>query len=145
MIGDLPQDHMFFVEEISPHGKAQKKVVARESGEAEYRVMVLTTCELIWLKQLIKELKFVEIGSMRLICCDQLAHHIASNPVFHERTKHLKVDCHFICEKIASGEISTSFVSSNDQLANLLTKVLRGLRISYICNKLVAFDLYALV
>ncbi|RVX10360.1 Retrovirus-related Pol polyprotein from transposon RE1 [Vitis vinifera] len=69
--------------------------------------------------------------------------HIASNPVFHERTKHIEVDCHFIREKIASGCVATSFVNSNDQLADIFTKSLRGPRIKYICNKLGAYDVYA--
>ena len=64
----------------------------------------------------------------------------ASNPIFHEMTKHIEVDCHFIREKIASGCMATSFVNSNDQLADIFTKSLRGPRIKYICNKLGAYD-----
>ena len=77
---------------------------------------------------------------MKLICDNQTALHIASNPIFHERTKHIKVDCHFIREKIASGCMATSFVNSNDQLVDIFTKSLRGPRIKYICNKLSAYD-----
>ena len=80
---------------------------------------------------------------MKLICDNQAALHIAYNPVFHERTKHIKVDCHFIREKIASGCVATNFVNSNDQLADIFTKSLRGLRIKFICNKLSAYDVYA--
>jgi hypothetical protein len=54
-----------------------------------------------------------------------------------------EIDCHFIREKILSPQIVTSFVNSNDQLADIFTKSLRGPRISYICNKLDAYDIYA--
>lgn len=57
--------------------------------------MTLATYELIWLKQLIQELKFVEVSQMKLLCNNQVALHIASNPMFHERTKHIEIDCHF--------------------------------------------------
>ena len=66
--------------------------------------------------------------------------HITSNPVFHERTKHIEVECHFIREKIATGCLATSFVNSNDQLAYIFIKSLRGPK--YICNKLSAYDIY---
>ena len=124
--------------------KSKKQhVVARSSVEAEYRAMALTTCELIWLRHLLQELRFGKDEQMKLICDNQAALHIASNPIFHERTKHIEVDCHFIREKIASGCMATSFVNSNDQLADIFTKSLRGPRIKYICNKLGAYDIYA--
>ena len=80
---------------------------------------------------------------MKLICDNQVALHISSNPIFHEMTNHIEVDCHFIREKIALGCMTTSFVNFNDQLADIFTKFLRGSRIKYICDKLGAFDLYA--
>ncbi|RVW96191.1 Retrovirus-related Pol polyprotein from transposon RE1 [Vitis vinifera] len=125
--------------------KSKKQdVMARSSAEVEYRGMTLATCELIWLKHLLQELRFGKDEQMKLICDNQAALHIASNPVFHERTKHIEVDCHFIREKIASGCVAISFVNSNDQLTDIFTKSLRGPRIKYICNKLGAYNIYAL-
>ena len=103
----------------------------------------LATYELIWLRHLLRELRFGKDEEMKLICDNQAALHISSNLVFHERTKHIKVDCHFIRDKIASGCMTTSFVNSNDQLSNIFTKSLRGPRIKYIRDKLGTFDLYA--
>ena len=91
--------------------------------------MTTTTCELVWIKQLLQELKFCEVKQMKLYCDNQAALHIASNPMFHERTKHIEIDCHFVREKLLSKEISTEFVNSNDQLADIWTKFVRGPRI----------------
>ena len=125
--------------------KSKKQdVVARSSAEAEYQVMALATCELIWLRQLLQKLRFGKDEQIKLAYDNQTALHIASNPVFHEKTKHIEVNCHFIREKIASKCVATSFVNSNDQLANIFTKSLRGPRIKYICNKFGAYDIYAL-
>ena len=76
--------------------------------------MALATCKLIWMRHLLQELRFGKDEQMKLICDNQAALHIASNPVFHKRTKHIEVNCHFIREKITSGCMATSFVNSND-------------------------------
>jgi len=121
----------------------KQSVVARSSAEAEYRAMASAACELIWLKQLLQELQFGDVTQMTLVCDNQAALHISSNPVFHEKTKHIEIDCHFIQEKVMSEDIKTEFVNSSDQLADIFTKSLRGPRIDYICNKLGTYDLYA--
>jgi hypothetical protein len=79
--------------------KSKKQIIVpRSSTEAGYRVMTRTTCELLWLKHLLEELKFAELGPMELMCDNQSTLYISSNPIFHERTKHIEVDCHFIRE-----------------------------------------------
>jgi hypothetical protein len=66
------------------------------------------------------EIKILE--SMKMHCDNQVARHIASNVIFHERTKHIEVDCHFIREKLQLKEIEIPFVRSGDQLGDIFTK-----------------------
>ncbi|RDX64646.1 Copia protein, partial [Mucuna pruriens] len=122
----------------------KQNTVARSSAEVEYRAMTSATCELIWVKQLIQELKFADVQPMKLYCDNQAAIHIASNPVFHERTKHIEIDCHFVREKLLTKEIGTEFVNSNNELVDIFTKSLRRPQIQAICPKLGTYNLYAL-
>ena len=62
--------------------------------------MASLSYELVWVKQLLQELKFCEIQILKMYCDNQVALHIASNPIFHKRTKHIEIDCHFIREKL---------------------------------------------
>ncbi|XP_047262141.1 secreted RxLR effector protein 161-like isoform X1 [Capsicum annuum] len=48
--------------------RKKQSVVARSSAEAEYRAMTAATCKLVWIKQLLRELKFGETGKMELVC-----------------------------------------------------------------------------
>lgn len=79
-------------------------------------------CELIWLKSIFEDLRIKCDKPMRLYCDNKSAISIAHNPVQHDRTKHIEVDRHFIKEKLVNDLICTPYVSSQGNLANLLTK-----------------------
>ncbi|CAH9055335.1 unnamed protein product [Cuscuta epithymum] len=121
----------------------KQNVVSRSSAESEYRAMAQSACEIIWISHLLTELGLKTSMPAKLWCDNQAAIHIANNPVFHERTKHIEVDCHFIREKIQKGLISTEYVKTGEQLGDLFTKALNGIRVDYLCNKLGMINIYA--
>ena len=65
----------------------KQDIVSRSSAEEKYRVMAHTTCEMVWLKNLLMKLDFRQLGSMPMHCDNQSAIYIAQNQVFHERTR----------------------------------------------------------
>jgi len=124
---------------ISSKSKKQSGVV-RSSAEAKYRTMASTTFEFVWLKQLLKELQFGDVHQMTLICNNQATLHVSSNFVFHDKTKHIENDYHFIQEKIVSRDIKFEFVNLTGRLPDIFTKSLQRPIIDYISNKLSTYN-----
>lgn len=73
--------------------------------------------------QLLKDLGLKKLPSVNLKCDNQVALYIAANLVFHERTKHIEVDLHFVRDKVVEGLIKPSYVPTHLQLVDLLTKI----------------------
>lgn len=86
--------------------------------------MALTTCEVKWLSSLLKDLGLKNLPPTILKCDNKAALAIAANPVQHEKTKHVDIDCHFVRDQLKDGFIKTEYTSSNNQVADILTKIL---------------------
>ena len=100
----------------------KQSVVAKSSVEAEFRAVAHGICEVLWIKQLLEELKVASPLPIKVFCDNNVAIAIAHNLVLHDRTKYVEVDKHFIKEKLENGLISMPYMPTIEQVAEILTK-----------------------
>ncbi|XP_070026613.1 uncharacterized protein [Nicotiana sylvestris] len=117
--------------------KSKKQhTVSRSSAEAEYRSIASAVSQIVWLLGLFSELGVCILKPVTLFCDSKAAMQIATNPIFHERTKHIEIDCHFVCERIKDDVLVTQYVSTKDQHADLFTKGLSSVQHRFLLHKL---------
>ena len=102
----------------------KQDVVARSSTEAEYRVVAFATAEVAWLENLLFELGVPCSKPPVLLCDNQSALNMCANPVFHNRSKHIEINYHFVREKVEQGLLIVRYVPTQDQFADIFTKAL---------------------
>ncbi|KAL3623658.1 hypothetical protein CASFOL_032474 [Castilleja foliolosa] len=107
-----------------------QKVVALSSTEAEYMAATEAVKEAIWLRGFVNEL--LNVDEIITVHCDnQSALHLAKNPIFHERSKHIDVRLHFIREVVSRNEVLLEKIRTDENPADMLTKVLPTVKFKY--------------
>ncbi|XP_058187678.1 uncharacterized mitochondrial protein AtMg00810-like [Rhododendron vialii] len=114
----------------------KQSVIARFTAEAEYRAMAHATSEVVWLRWLLSDMGVTISSPTPLFCDNKSAIQIAHNSVFHECTKHIEIDCHFVRHHLQSGTIALPFISSSLQLADFFTETHTSARFRFLLGKL---------
>lgn len=93
--------------------KKQCTVVC-SSTEAEYKALDNASTEVTWIVLLLCQLGITPLPMPKLWCDNLGVTYMSTNLVFHARTKHIEIDYHFVCDKIASDELQVNFISMKD-------------------------------
>ncbi|GJZ65614.1 retrovirus-related pol polyprotein from transposon TNT 1-94 [Tanacetum coccineum] len=100
-----------------------QSVVVMSTTEVEYVAAAQASKEAVWLKMLLEELGH-EQEKITLFCDNQSALYLARNPTFHSKTKHIRVQYHFVCEKVEEGTLDMQKIHTDDNVADYLTKAI---------------------
>jgi hypothetical protein len=96
-------------------------VVSCSSAKAEYRAVANGVAKASWLRQLLAELH-TPLSRSTLIYCDNVSAVYLSNPIQHQRTKHVEIDLHFVRDRVAIGEVRVLHVPTTSQFTDIFTK-----------------------
>jgi len=99
-------------------------VLSRSSYEVEYRALAQATYEGQWLLYLLQDFLISRPTPVILYCDNKSTLHIDANLVFHERSKHIEIYCHVVRDRVQVGVNHLLLVSSKEQVADILTKIL---------------------
>ena len=105
-------------------GSRKQNCTSLNTTKSEYIAASLATQEVLWMRRLLHSIRSPQSNPTPLFCDNQSAIRLVKNPVFHQRTKHIDTKYHKIKDAEADGHIVTTYVCTEDQLADILTKPL---------------------
>ena len=114
----------------------KQKVVALSSCEAEYMAATAAACYGVWLTRLLKDLTGRNADAPVLKMDNKSAIALAKNPVHHDRSKHIDLRYHFIRDCVEEKKITVDYISTDLQLADILTKPLGRVKFQELRNKI---------
>lgn len=120
----------------------KQSVIFKSSSEAKYRALTTTVSEVLWIHWLLHDLKAPQQGATPLYCNNQAYRHISNNSIFHERTKHMEIDCYFVCESVEYNHIQSCYINTHDQVANIFMKPLGMTQFHFLLDRLGVRDLH---
>ena len=115
----------------------KQKFVPLSSAEVEYMAANQASCEALWLHKLLVDLFDQGMRPTVIYCDNQSCIQRSENPVFHDRSKHIEIRYHFICDYVQRGVVELQYISTNEQVADILTKSLGRGKFIHFKDKLV--------
>ena len=118
---------VFLGDNLVSWSSKRQNTVSHSSAKAKYRAVANGVAEATWLHQLLLELHAPSRRASLVYCDNISAVYMSSNPVQHQRTKHVEIDLHFVRERVALGDVRVLHVPTTSQFADIFTKGLPSL------------------
>eukprot|EP00253_Pinus_taeda_P023697 PITA_23697 len=115
---------------VSSYSRKQRSV-ALSSAEAEYMAAILAACEALWMRKILVGLFVSHLDPTMIYCDNQSCIKLSANPVFHDRSKHIDIRYHHIRDCVQRRIMLFSYIPTEDQDADILTKALTRSKFEY--------------
>ncbi|GKC00752.1 ribonuclease H-like domain-containing protein [Tanacetum coccineum] len=132
---------VYFCNNLISWKSKKQATICRSSTESEYRCLASTTCEIIWIAKILKDLDIEGSFLVNLYCDTSAAIQIVANLVFHEKPKHFEIDLHLVRETVSSRVIKTIKIRSANNVADVFTKGLSIAQCAEFCKRLGLIDM----
>jgi hypothetical protein len=110
--------------------------IALSTAEAKYIAACSTSCEAIWLRKLLTDIFVLEMRAIAILCDNQSCIKMTENHVFHDRSKHIEIRYHFIRDMVQRGALKLQYISTDEQVVDMLTKPLSRVKFEYFRDNL---------
>jgi hypothetical protein len=110
--------------------------IALSTAKAEYIAACSASYEAIWIRKLLTCLFDLEMDATVIFCDSQSCIKMIENPMFHDKTKHIEIRYHYICDMLQKGVVKLQYVGTDERVADVLTKPLSRVKFDYFGDKL---------
>ena len=118
--------YVFMLSEATISWSSKKQpVVSLSTTEAEFIAATESSCQAVWLRRILETVGRNQINPTVIYCDNSSTIKLSRNPVLHRRSKHIDVRFHFLRELTRNGTVELLHYSSQEQVADVLTKPLK--------------------
>jgi hypothetical protein len=114
----------------------KQSIIALNTAEAGYIVACSASYEAIWLRKLLTGLFDLEMEATTILCDNHSCIKMTENHVFHDRSKHIEIRYHYIRDLVQREALKLQYVSTNEQVVDVLTKPLSRVKFEHFRDKL---------
>jgi hypothetical protein len=110
--------------------------MALNTAEAEYIAVSVASREVVWLQKLLAGIFDLELEATLIHCDNQSCVKLSENPIFHDKSKHIEIKYHYIRDMVQREAVELQYISTDAQIADILTKPLSRVKYEYFRDKL---------
>lgn len=100
----------------------KQKVVSRSSVKSKYQALASLTTKILRVQSLLKEHCIAQTTTTLIWCDNESEIALTTNLIFHEYSKHIEIDLHFMCDKVLQRGLHIQYIPFTEQLVDIFTK-----------------------